>query len=154
MNRRSICYVLVFALLGATLVLSGCANKQQAGAMIGAGAGALAGHQFGSGRGQTAMTIVGAIAGAMAGGAIGHRMDQKDRQKAAYALENNRSGQTSAWTNPDTGQHYSVTPTKTSTQNGHPCRTFVFKTRDANGNPKSVTRVACRNANGEWEVQE
>jgi surface antigen len=153
MNKRMIFLTLALSLLGATLVLSGCANKQRTGAAIGAGAGALAGHQLGGGRGKTAMTIVGAIAGAVAGGAIGKKMDERDRQKAAAALENNRTGQTSSWTNPDTGNHYAVTPTKTTTSNGHPCRTFVFKSKDAGGQPQSVTRVACRNSKGEWEVE-
>jgi surface antigen len=144
---------LALALLGATLVMAGCANKQATGAAIGAGAGAVLGHQFGGGRGQTLMTIAGAIGGAVAGGAIGKHIQKKDRRKAAYALENNRSGQTTTWTNPDTGYKYSVTPTKTSSRNDRPCRTFVFKSYDANGQAHTTTDLACRQADGAWKVQ-
>ncbi|MGH8274600.1 MAG: RT0821/Lpp0805 family surface protein [Gammaproteobacteria bacterium] len=145
---------LACALLAGIMVLAGCANKQTTGAAIGAGAGAVLGHQFGGGRGQTLMTIVGAIGGAVAGGAIGKHMEEQDRQKAAYALENNRTGQTSTWTNPDTGYKYAVTPTKTQNENGRPCRTFVFKSYDANGQAQSTTRLACRQSDGTWKIQQ
>ncbi len=141
-------------LLGGTMVLAGCANKETTGAAIGAGAGALLGHQFGGGRGAPAMTSLGAVGGALAGGAIGKSMDNKDRQKTASALENNPTGQSSSWTNPDTGQTYTVTPTNTTTKNNAPCRTFVFKTTDANGQQQSITRLACRQPNGTWQVQQ
>ncbi len=140
-------------LLGAMMLMAGCANKETTGAAIGAGAGALLGHQFGGGRGQTAMTILGAVGGALAGGAIGKSMDNKDRQRTASALENNRTGQTSTWTNPDTGQTYAVTPTNTTTRNNEPCRTFTFKTTDANGQTQMINRLACRQPNGTWQVQ-
>jgi surface antigen len=153
MSKR-ILYPLALSLLAMTLVMAGCANKEATGAAVGAGAGALLGHQFGGGRGNTLLTIAGAIGGAVAGGAIGKHIQQSDRRKAAYALENNRTGQTSKWTNPDTDRTYSVTPTKTTTENKRPCRTFVFKSYDANGQAHSVTRLACRQSDGTWKVQQ
>ncbi|MGH8161817.1 MAG: RT0821/Lpp0805 family surface protein [Gammaproteobacteria bacterium] len=153
MTNKHIFVPVVVVLLGATLLVAGCATKEGTGAAIGAGAGALLGHQFGGGRGQTAMTILGAVGGALAGGAIGRSMDKKDRQQTAYALENNRTGQTSTWTNPDTGNTYAVTPTRTTTQNNEPCRTFVFKNTGANGQAQTITRLACRQPNGTWQIQ-
>lgn len=44
-----------------------------AGAVIGGVAGGVVGHQFGSGHGQTATTIVGAVGGAVAGNEIEKR---------------------------------------------------------------------------------
>ena len=48
------------------LALAGCAET------VGAGAGALAGNQFGKGSGKTAATIGGGVAGAV----IGHEIAQ------------------------------------------------------------------------------
>ncbi|HEX5314792.1 MAG TPA: RT0821/Lpp0805 family surface protein [Gammaproteobacteria bacterium] len=153
MHRRVV-LTLGLALFAATLVLAGCASKEQTGAVLGAGAGAAIGHQFGGGRGQTLMTIAGAIGGALAGSAIGKKMDDNDRQKTASALENTPTGQTSTWTNPDTGQTYAVTPTNTTTENSEPCRTFVFKSYNSTtGQPQSVTQLACRQPNGTWQIQ-
>ncbi|MGH8426623.1 MAG: RT0821/Lpp0805 family surface protein [Gammaproteobacteria bacterium] len=151
--NKSIYVSFSVALLAALLALGGCASKEQTGTLVGAGAGALVGSQFGGGSGKTLMTIAGAIGGALAGGAIGKKMDQSDRQKTAMALENNPTGRTSTWTNPDTGQSYAVTPTQTTTQNGEPCRTFVFKSYSQSGQPQSVNQVACRQPNGEWDIQ-
>ncbi len=60
------------------ILFTGCANKTQSGAAIGAGTGALAGQLIG---GSTTATLVGAGIGAVAGGAIGHNEDKKDGRK-------------------------------------------------------------------------
>lgn len=60
------------------IVFTGCANKTQTGAAVGAGTGALAGQLIG---GNTAGTLIGAGVGALAGGAIGHNEDKKDGTK-------------------------------------------------------------------------
>lgn len=60
------------------ILLTGCANKTQSGAAIGAGTGALAGQLIG---GNTASTLIGAGVGAVAGGAIGNNEDKKDARR-------------------------------------------------------------------------
>ncbi len=57
------------------VILTGCANKTQTGALVGAGSGALIGQAIG---GDTKATLIGAAIGGVAGGAIGHNEDKKD----------------------------------------------------------------------------
>lgn len=47
------------------------------GALVGSAAGAVAGNQFGKGKGKKAMTFLGAIAGAMAGSQVGTKQTAK-----------------------------------------------------------------------------
>jgi len=60
------------------IIFTGCANKTQSGAAIGAGTGALLGQAIG---GNTGATLIGAGLGAVAGGAIGYNEDKKDGTK-------------------------------------------------------------------------
>ena len=53
--------------LASVVALSGCQSmgqKETAGTLVGAGAGALAGSQFGGGKAQLAMTAIGNLIGA------------------------------------------------------------------------------------------
>ena len=59
------------------IVFTGCANKTQTGAAVGAGTGALVGHAVGGSSGAWA----GAALGGLAGGAIGYNEDKKDGTK-------------------------------------------------------------------------
>ncbi len=105
---------LVFAIVIATIALSACETyKQTTGTVIGAIAGGVIGHQIGSGSGNTIATIAGTILGGYIGGKVGRQMDDKDRQQTAAALETTPTYETSSWTNPDTGNRYEVTPTRT-----------------------------------------
>lgn len=79
----------------------------------------------------------------------GKRLDERDREEIADALENRRTGASKAWTNPDTGQRYEVTPTETFSEDGQPCRRFEM---DVEGQVEDVTGVACRTASGDWEI--
>lgn len=66
--------------LGATLILSGCAswNKTQKGAVIGTAAGGAMGAVIGRASGNTALgAIIGAAVGGGAGAIIGHEMDKQ-----------------------------------------------------------------------------
>ncbi len=68
---------LSIALLGAATLLSGC-NDAQAGALLGAGIGALAGQAIG---GDTEATVIGTAVGAGAGYIIGNESDKAKRQQ-------------------------------------------------------------------------
>jgi len=64
-------------LLGATLIMSGCAswNKTQKGAVAGTAAGGAMGAVIGNAAGNTALgAIIGAAVGGTAGAVIGHQM--------------------------------------------------------------------------------
>jgi len=77
----------VLLLAAAVLVAAGCAmNKAEKGAIIGAGAGGVAGGVIGHATGSTVRgAIIGAAVGGVAGAVIGHQMD-KQADELAYDL--------------------------------------------------------------------
>ena len=142
------------------LIVAACANaggqKQIGGGLLGAGLGALAGSQIGSGRGQLAALAIGTLAGAFLGSEAGKSLDRADQnfaqQTMQRSLETTRSGITSNWANPDSGHSGTVTPTRTfQTADGRYCREFqgsvtiAGKTEQAYGN-------ACRRPDGSWQI--
>ena len=134
------------------LALAGCqTTKEEQGRVLGAIAGGLLGNQVGGGSGRTAATIAGTILGGYIGGNIGRQMDDGDRYRAGAALESTPSYQTSSWENPDSGNRYSVTPTKTYYAESRPCREY---TTDAwiDGQRETLYGTACRQSNGSWQV--
>jgi len=147
--------ILIATALGATLILSGCATdrfNEQAGMVIGGALGGLLGNQVGGGSGRTAAIIVGTLAGAAIGGRVGQSMDDTDRMKTALSLENVRTGVNSSWRNPDTGNQYTVTPTRTYDTGSGPCREYTV---DAivDGRSQKVHGTACRQSDGSWRTQ-
>jgi len=143
----------------AIALLAGCAggqgNKQTYGTILGAGVGILAGTQFGGGKGQWLAAAIGGLAGAYAGSEIGKVLDVNDQklaQKTAQeALENNPTGQQSAWRNPDSGHSGSYTPTSTYQVGGKDCREFETKVT-IDGKSETAKGRACRNADGSWTI--
>ena len=136
------------------LLVAGCAtppNKEQSGMLIGGALGGILGSHIGGGSGKTAAIIVGTLAGAAIGGSVGHSMDETDRLKAASTLETARTGVPSEWRNPDTGNEYTITPTRTYQTSEGPCREY---TMDATigGNKEQIYGTACRQADGSWKV--
>ncbi len=142
----------------AILVLAACTEgkeKQTYGALLGAGIGALVGSQFGGGNGQLAATAVGAVGGAWIGSEVGKGMDEEDKMKdqetAQASLEYNKSGETSSWQNPDTGNSGSYTPTSTYKSEGRDCREFE-STITVDGETQPATGRACRVEDGTWVI--
>ncbi|MEI7435619.1 MAG: glycine zipper domain-containing protein [bacterium] len=82
--------VFIVGLIGAAMLFSGCETVQNnpntaadagIGALLGAGAGMIAGNNIkGINRGEGA--IAGALLGGVLGGAIGHQSDKTDRNNA------------------------------------------------------------------------
>jgi len=139
---------LLIVLLGAlTLASQGCATKRQTGAVTGGAVGAAAGAAINDEEGA----LIGGLLGALVGSEVGSHMDQQDRYRTAAALEDNQVGETSAWTDPDTGERYSVTPTDTYSRSGSPCRQFVIE-REIGGEQFQSTETACRQADGTWHI--
>jgi surface antigen len=147
-------YLLLVVLLG-VLVFSGCAENrrnEQGGMVIGGVLGGLLGSQVGQGNGRTAAIIVGTMAGSMIGGSVGRSMDDTDRLKAAHSLETVRTGVPTAWRNPDTGNQYTVVPTRTYESSAGPCREYTVDAT-VGGKRDKVYGTACRQADGSWRVQ-
>lgn len=141
--------------------LSACADvqnrpKQSAGTLVGAGLGALAGSQIGSGSGQLAATAIGTLLGAWAGSEVGKSLDRADQLAAAQAthnaLENKPTGAATTWRNPDTGHAGSVTPLRTYQAGGRDCRDFE-QSLLIDGQAETVRSTACRQPDGTWRVQ-
>lgn len=132
----------------------GCDNmtKRDTGVIVGGLAGGLVGSRFGGGNGRVLATVGGAIAGAALGGIIGHNMDKTDRLQMQQSLNKNKTGQSSHWTNPDTGNSYTIKPTKTYyNQKGTPCREYYF-TANIGRKPQQVYGTACRQSDGSWKT--
>lgn len=136
------------------LALAGCATQptqEQTGMVIGGALGGALGSQTGGGQGRTAATIVGSLLGAFIGGSVGRSMDNTDRLKVAHSLETVRTGVPSQWHNPDTGNDYIVTPTRTYESAGTPCREFTVN-GNVGGKKEKIVGTACRQADGSWRT--
>ncbi len=123
------------------------------GAIVGALLGGLGGSQIGKGSGRTAAIVGGVAAGAVLGGYVGSSMEAEDEARVQQTLETGRTGKTVIWQNPDTGNRYEVTPTRTyRTADRRDCReykTWVF----VDGYEEQVTGTACRMPDGTWQRQ-
>ena len=155
MNARKK-HVALHAATLAVAILAGCTTptgheQEQAGTVIGGIVGGVVGSQIGGGSGRTAATIVGAIAGGLIGGRVGQSMDASDRMRAAQALESNRTGAPAYWRNPDSGQEYTVTPTRTWQTAQGPCREYTMDSV-IGGRPEKVYGTACRQPDGSWRA--
>ena len=108
---------------------------------------------IGKGSGRTAAIVGGVAAGAVLGGYVGNSMEASDEARVQHTLETGRTGKTVIWQNPDTGNRYEVTPTRTyRTADNRDCReykTWVF----VDGYEEQVTGTACRLPNGTWQRQ-
>ncbi len=144
----------VTASLFSLLFLAGCQGptaKRDVGMVTGAVLGGALGSQIGKGHGRTAAIIVGTLAGAYIGGAIGDSMDRQDRYMANQSLETYRDNQSNSWTNPNTGNQYTVTPTETYNTNSGPCRDYTTKAV-IGGRTETIYGRACRQSDGSWQA--
>jgi surface antigen len=119
-------------------------------AAAGAGIAAIAGASSG-------WIVAAGLAGGLLGGAIGHRLDNQDKQMAAEAaaraFETNRTGQTAAWKNPDSGNQGTITPTKTyQAGDGKYCREYRQEVI-IGGEKQQAYGTACRQTDGSWQIQ-
>ncbi len=161
MRRQRLRFLVPVILLA--FVVTSCAGIQQSyrenpkamlGGVLGAGAGA--GIAAAAGASPT-LIVFSALGGALIGGYVGSKLDNRDKQLAAEAatkaFEQNRTGQASAWNNPNTGHSGSITPTKTyQLANGQYCREYR-QTITIGGEPQQSSGTACRQADGSWKIQ-
>lgn len=147
--------------LSLALVVAGCASqeggtlgpKTGAGAAIGAAGGGLLAAAAG---GKSKGIIAGVLIGGLLGGAIGNSLDQKDRklarEAASLSLENQPSGTTTNWHNPDSGNSGGFTPTSTYQKaDGAYCREYE-QTVTVGGEKQKAYGTACRQPDGTWKI--
>ena len=136
----------------AAALTAGCSmNQEQSGALLGGAVGAAAGSAVGRGSGQVAAVVLGALLGSVAGANIGRHMDEQDRVRAAQVFESYPTGSPGRWRNPDTGDSYAVTPTRTYETAQGPCREFRMRAT-VGGEADTVYGTACRQPDGTWKV--
>ena len=148
--------------LGALSMLASCTSmedspKETIGTLLGAAAGAVIGSNLGGGKGNSVAIAVGTLAGAWFGNSIGQSMDDLDRMKVENAtqdaLENKAVGETSSWSNPDSGHSGAVTPTQTyyEPDGKQPCREYS-STVTIDGQLETISGTACRRPDGTWRT--
>jgi surface antigen len=134
----------------------GFGNKEIVGTLAGAALGGLVGSQFGGGTGNKIAIGAGVVAGGFLGNKIGSSLDCQDQQyhydTTQSALESKKTGQASSWSNPDTGNSGTITPTRTYTsKDGMPCRDFtqtIYVEEDEEY--EEIKGSACRQPDGSW----
>ena len=143
----------VLSLTATAMLLAACGTTQeQQGEIIGGVVGGVIGSQIGSGSGKTAAIIIGTMAGSMIGRQIGQTMDQNDRMYTAQTLNDSRTGETTRWVNPDNGNVYEVTPTRTFETESGPCREFTLDATVGGQPGQEVYGTACLQADGSWKL--
>lgn len=141
--------VMILALFTALSVAAGCANRAQEGAGIGTLAGATIGAL--TFKDKALGAAVGAGVGMMMGYIVGNEWDKADEQKVQQTLEHTPSDQSTTWTNPDTGNEYSATPTPPYLQDNRVYRDVAIKDQKTG---KTVVAKAWRDDKGVWHLKQ
>jgi surface antigen len=135
----------MITILGASLMAtSACATHGETGLAAGGVGGAVLGGAVGG----TTGALIGAALGGAVGYGVGHSLDVADQQRRAAAFEQNRQAQ---WVNPRDGSTYNLQPTGTYFHGGRECRRFTM-TADIEGRPQRMNGTACRQPNGNWDM--
>lgn len=153
-------FILPLALV-ASVSLAACegmnnaGTKERIGSVAGAIGGGVIGSQIGGGSGRLIATGVGTLLGAWVGNEIGSSLDKADYAYARNAEQQAYSapiGQQISWNNPESGNYGTVTPIREgSTQSGNYCREYE-QTIYVDGRAETGVGVACKQADGRWEV--
>ena len=89
-------------------------DKETIGQVLGGVGGALIGSQIGGGKGKLVAVTAGALGGLFVGGEIGKQLDARDRQGIAETGQQAlNTGQSTSWTNPNTGTTSTARVTET-----------------------------------------
>ena len=155
-NKATLAMCAAVVLLGACDTTGQRGQKETIGTVAGAVLGGLIGSKMGQGEGQLWATGAGAVLGAILGSEIGKTMDEQDRammeRTSQASLEHTRTHTTSAWSNPDTGNSGTVTPTRTYQRaDGTYCRDFE-QTIVIDGEAVVADGTACRQPDGSWRI--
>jgi surface antigen len=147
--------ILSLTLIGSMLFLSGCKNNQDTGALTGAVVGGILGSTLGKGEGKVLATGIGAMAGMFLGSEIGKKLDEHDKLMMQNAqlksLETSKTGHTTSWNNPDSGNRGEFIPTKTYQANNTYCREYTQNVY-IGGELHKAYGTACRQPDGSWKI--
>jgi surface antigen len=97
------------------------------------------------------------VLGAAIGSEIGRRLDERDRmmyaQTVRFAAERAQVGQRQTWSNPQSGNGGTVTPTSVAYRgnDGRQCRNFSETITLKDGKTEQINGRRCKNADGSWE---
>jgi surface antigen len=149
--------VLALALLGGCVTNPETHSKRTLGTIFGAGLGGLAGAQMGRGKGKLVAVAMGTIAGAFLGNSIGDTLDRADQaylSDAQSVAHTAPMGRAVEWTNPDSGHHGTVTPTRDGHDRitGDYCREYET-TIFVDGREETGYGTACQKADGTWDIE-
>jgi surface antigen len=133
-------------------IVTGTCNRQVIGTVLGGVVGGAVGSKIGRDQGnQQVGLVLGAIIGAVVGQSIGKQMDDADKQCAVQVFEQARNGQTIAWTNPQMGVEYRLTPIETVQRTSGVCRKYMSSVRSGHRS-EETQKMACRGADGTWRI--
>ena len=159
MKTKFLFFNLIFLILSST-VNAECVQQQEAGGgelfgtLVGAAIGGIVGSQVGGGTGNKVAIGAGVLAGGFLGNKVGQSLDCQDQQyhydTTQNALETQKVGQSSTWNNPDSGHSGEITPTRTFTSGGQPCRDFTQIIK-VDGQDEKINGTACRQDDGSWK---
>ena len=146
----------------ATTLLTGCAgtyNKATTGAALGALTGTALAYGLGKDSSKKNLWLIaGAAAGGLIGNNIGAKLDERDRlllgETVQQTMEHGPTNSVGSWSNPDSGNSGTVTPTQTMlSANNQPCREFTT-TVNIGGELSQAYGTACRQNDGSWKIQQ
>ena len=153
-------FILTMTLIG-SIGLAGCeslqnaGSKEQFGAVGGAIAGGILGSKVGKGNGQLWATGIGVLLGGLVGSEVGRSLDKADiayAQRANYEAHSAPIGEEISWNNPETGNSGKIVPTNDGQDSaGRYCREYQ-QTIYVGGQQESGYGIACRQADGTWEI--
>jgi len=131
-------------------------SKENIGTGLGAVGGAWAGSNVGKGKGQIVGIAAGTLLGAAIGNSVGASLDRADmayyNRTSQSALEASKTGATSSWSNPDSGNSGTITPTRTyQASGGSYCREYT-QTINVGGRTEQGHGTACRQPDGTWKI--
>ena len=145
------------ALALSALLVTGCGSmtKEEQGAMWGAIGGIALGALVGDAvdcKGCAAIGgAIGGIGGGTLGASVGRNLDRLDRQQINHALEHRRSGQSTMWSNPDSGARHHVVVKPATMEQGTYCREWTDTVTVA-GEQQQLYGKACRQPDGNWKL--
>ena len=129
--------------------------KEQVGGVSGALIGGILGSKVGGGNGQLFATGIGTLIGGLVGSELGKSLDRADILYADRANTQAHSapvGETVSWSNPESGNHGTITPRNEGYSSaGRYCREYE-QTIFVAGREQTATGTACQSDDGTWEI--
>ena len=130
-------------------VVEGRCDTDKVGAVLGGAVGGVVGAKVSRPENRPVAIVVGTVLGAVIGAKVGRSLDEADRACMGHALELAGERKTVVWTNPHTGVHYELTPTRNLGDRQNPCREFTTRVSSLKAS-ETVKGVACRRGAGDW----